>query len=463
MRIRSALAAPFRLAPVDLFAVVAIALVALSLVAGPVFSQDPSPSPQPTIAAEATVAPTPLGTFEPGPSPSHSLPPGGSVDGDPCAPTPTPDPAASLDPNATPNPDTTSPPNPNLCPAQPNGADPLALLAWIFTPIFQAIFIGLVFLYSVTGDIGISIILLTIVIRILMIPVFRAQIVSQRRMQMVQPELKAIQAKYKGDRAKISAEQMKLYKDRGVNPASGCLPAVLQMVLLLPMYQVFNNALKAPDISSMLHPFGIQVVDVQCQNPGDPYSPCIDTTITWLAWLPKIDTGALHIPGYPGGLPSEQPEIFLSMAFLFGFGLSLLAMTSAALQLVQTRMMMTRSGDAQQATQQRMFMLLPAFSLIYGFILPAGLFIYWITTTIFSIVQQFLINGYGGLFPLFGWTPRFAVDHQPRFPVSMPKLKPASPDKDGATTTTTKRSTKESAAGTIRPARRRSRRRGRRR
>jgi hypothetical protein len=183
-----------------------------------------------------------------------------------------------------------------------------------------------------------------------------------------------------------------------------------------------------------------------------------------LGWVPKIDGDGFHFPGYPGGLPSNEPEIFLSLPFLFGFGLSLLALTSAALQLVQTRMMMTRSGDAQQATQQRMFLLLPAFSLIYGFILPAGLFIYWITTTVFSIIQQFLINGYGGLFPMFGWTPEFAKDHTPRFPVKMPEPKPVTEAKDGDTTTpSSKRSTKESAAGTIRPARRRSRRRGRRR
>ncbi|MFV2064898.1 MAG: YidC/Oxa1 family membrane protein insertase, partial [Chloroflexota bacterium] len=350
-------------------------------------------------------------------------------------------------------------------PGAAHGADPLALLAWLFTPIFQAIFLGLVFLYSVTGDIGVAIILLTIVLRILLVPVFRAQIVSQRRMQMVQPEIKVIQAKYKGDRAKISAEQMKLYKDRGVNPASGCLPAVVQMILLLPMYQVFNNALKAPDISSMLHPFGVQVLDIQCQNPSDPFAPCIDTIIPWLAWIPKVDASGFQMPGYPGGLPSEQPEIFLLVFAAFGLGLSLLAAASAILQLIQTRMMMARSADQQQMAQQRIFMLLPAFSLIYGAILPAGLFIYWITTTIFSIIQQFLINGYGGMFPLFGWTPKFAVDHQPRFPVSMPTPKPPSKDGDGdrSPAQSTTRSTKESAAGTIRPAKRRSRRRGRRR
>jgi YidC/Oxa1 family membrane protein insertase len=463
MRIRSALAAPFRLAPLDLMAAIAIALIALSLVAGPAFSQDQSPSPAPTVALETTApgptpspdaAPTPATSPAPEASPAATLMPGASTTEDPCAPRPTPDPDATPDPNAT------APPNPNLCPAQP-GANPLDLLAWIFTPIFQVIFIGLAFLYSVTGDIGIAIILLTILIRTLMIPIFRMQIVSQRRMQMLQPELKAIQAKYKGDRAKISEQQMQLYKDRGVNPASGCLPAVLQLVLLLPMYQVFTQGLKAPDISSMLHPFGIQLVHLECQNPGDPYSPCINPDIPWLAWIPKIDNG-FQLPGYPGGLPSNQPEIFVMVLAGLGLGLSLLATVSALLQLIQTRMMMTRSSDPAQATQQRLFLLLPAFSLIYGAILPAGLFIYWITTTVFSIVQQFLINGYGGLFPRFGWTPGFARDHTPRFPVKMPEPKPAAVNADG-TTETTKRSTKESAAGTIRPARRRSRRRGRRR
>ena len=178
--------------------------------------------------------------------------------------------------------------------------------------------------------------------------------------------------------------------------------------------------------------------------------------------MPKIDNG-LVLPGYPGGLPSNEPEVFLMV--IAGFGLSLLAVVSALMQLVQTRMMMNRAaaGDSTTATQNCMFLLLPAFSLIYGAILPAGLFIYWITTSVFSIIQQFLINGFGGFFPLFGWTPGFAKDFQAPFPVSLPDPKPADPDKDGGPTTTTKRSTKESAAGTIRPARRRSRRRGRRR
>jgi YidC/Oxa1 family membrane protein insertase len=483
VNIRSALTAPFRLSFIDLLAAVAIAVLAFSLAVGPVLAQDASPTVEPATATDAAAAgatdapataapeegavsgstPQPEGTAEV----AASLAPEATDEAevDPCAPRPT------QDPDASPDPDATQAPPENLCPAQPS-SNPLDLLAWLFTPIFQVIFIGLAELYDLTGDIGISIILLTIIIRILLIPVFRAQIVSQRRMQMLQPELRAIQNKYKGDRQKISEEQMKLYRDRGVNPASGCLPAVLQLFLLLPMYQVFMRGLSAPDISAMLSvkiPFTdteVQVVDVACYDPTNPYAPCINPDIPWLAWLPRIDGGFI-IPGYPGGLPANEPEVFVMVFGGLGLGLSLLALVSAFVQLIQSRMMMNRNvapGDTTAATTNRMMLLLPLFSIVYGAILPAGLFIYWITTSVFSVVQQFLINGFGGLFPLFGWTPRIAREFTAPFPVTMPEPKAPEPDKNGdKSKPTKKRSTKESAAGTIRPARRRSRRRGRRR
>jgi YidC/Oxa1 family membrane protein insertase len=363
----------------------------------------------------------------------------------------------------TPAPTPVVTPHPNLCPAQ-FGADPFSLLAWAFTPVFQVLFLGLVFFYNLGMDIGLAIIALTIVIRLLMVPLFRRQIVSQRRMQMIQPEMRAIQLKYKGNRAKISEEQMKLYRERGVNPASGCLPAVLQMFLLLPMYQVFTQGLSAPNISSMLSVFGQPVMNVECYDPTNPLAPCIDPNVPWLWWLPRITSNGLEL--YPGGLPANLPEIFI-MVLPGLFGLSLLALASALLQLVQTRMMTTPTDDPQQRSTQRVFLILPLISLIYGWFLPAGLFIYWITTTIFSIVQQFLINGFGGLFPLFGWTPRFAQNHTPRYPVPefTPRSEPTStqPGTSGGTpAASARRSTADSAAGTIRPAKRSSRR-GRRR
>ena len=395
------------------------------------FSVDPLAFAATPVPSAALVAP---------PAPS-SLPAGaaGAVSSQPPCPNPAATPAPSLRPGQTPEPTR----HPNLCPAQPNGADPFSLLAWAFTPIFQAIFLVLIFFYNIVGDIGIAIVLVTLLIRLLLVPVYRAQIVSQRRMQMLQPELKAISQKYKGDRQKVSEEQMRLYKERGVNPASGCLPTMLTMVLLLPMYSVFSSGLTAPNISSMLDVFGIRVLNVACQAGAAAGGPCIQPHIWWL-----------------GGLDASTPEILFKVPVI-GFGFSLLALVSALLQLLQTRMMMPSTSDPQAQAQQRAFLLLPLLSLVYGSFLPAGLFIYWIVTTVFSIVQQYLIAGWGSLFPLFGWTPSFAIGHTPRFAPPPPKPQAPGPGEPPGP----RRPPKDSAAGTVRPNRERARtsRRGRRR
>jgi YidC/Oxa1 family membrane protein insertase len=475
-----------------------VAMWLLAQIAGPMSAQSPAASSAPAatatpVAATATPAvPTPTAQPTPAPSAAPSAGPtaapsaapsaapaaSGAVvpagspgpDGSP-SPSGTPAPCPNPVPSATPTPAPgTTPiptPHPNLCPAQLNAGDPTSVIAWAFTPIFQALFMGLAFFYNITRDIGIAIIALTIVIRLLLVPVFRAQIVSQRRMQMLQPELRAIQNKYKGNRAKISEEQMKLYKERGVNPASGCLPALLQMLLLIPMYNVFSQGLNAPNISSMLSVAGNQVLTVTCYDPTNPLAPCINPAVPWLGWIPIIDSNGISLQP-SGALPANLPEILI-MVLPGLFGLSLLALAAALLQLVQTRMMATQSDDPQVRSQQRIFLILPLFSLFYGWFLPAGLFIYWITTTIFSIVQQYLINGWGGLFPLFGWTPRFAVNHTPRFPVKPiePIVKPGTPGSSGLNDSdapvSSRRTASDSAAGTIKPARGRSSRRGRRR
>lgn len=416
----------------DLVLALALALLAIVAIAAPVIGADPSavPSAVPSTAPSTT--------------PSAVAGTSGDASAPPC---PLPHPLPTAQPGQ-------SPLAHNLCPAVLSAADPLSIFAWIFTPIFQAIFMVLAFLYNLVGDIGIAIIALTLLLRIVLVPVFRAQIVSQRRMQSLQPELRAIQTKYKGNRSKVSEEQMRLYRERGVNPASGCLPGLLQLVLLIPMYQVISQGLAAPNISSMLQIFGNPVLGVACQDPGNPGVPCIQPTIPWLDWLTPA----------AGGLDAHVPEVLITVIPGI-FGLSILALVSALLQLVQTRMMSSAgaSDDPQVRTQQRIFLILPIFSLFYGWILPSGLFLYWITTTIFSIVQQYLIAGWGGLFPLFGWTPAFAVDHRPRFPIpSIPVRVDNGPSTENLST---RRSPTDRAAGTIRPARTKSRssRRGRRR
>ena len=120
--------------------------------------------------------------------------------------------------------------------------------------------------------------------------------------------------------------------------------------------------------------------------------------------------------------------------------------------------------DDQNTKIQRQSMLfLPFISIFYGGFLPAGLFIYWIVSTLFSLVQQYLIIGWGGLFPLLGWDPAFAREHKPRFPVAIPAADPTKRAANSVLTQTDERAAK--AATTIRPRERGGRqgRRGRRR
>jgi len=425
-----------------------VAWLALFGGALPVGAETPGPSATPAPAASAQPGSTPE------PTPVASLPGGANpaVPQPPCPlPSPTPAPTASPTPEGTPDPNATATPAPTptphaLCPAQLSG-NPGDILAWAFNPIFQTLFLGLAAGYQLFGDIGIAIIVLTLIIKTVLIPISRAQIVSQRRMQMVQPEIKAINAKFKGNRAKISEETMRLYRERGINPASGCLPAILQLGLLLPIYSVISTGLGAPDISSALQFLGQPVLQgLACHAPGT-LEPCINPYVWWL------------------GLDAHVPQVTLRLPII-GFPISSLALVAAFLQLIQTRMAAPSTSDPQQASQQRIFLILPLFSIIYGAILPAGLFIYWIVFTLYSIVQQYLIAGWGSLFPLFGWTPGFAQNHQPRFPVKPPTPKPPSADSDASRRTEQDtRSATDRAAGTIRPARQRGRtsRRGRRR
>jgi YidC/Oxa1 family membrane protein insertase len=351
-------------------------------------------------------------------------------------------------------------PHPPLVPAQP-GADPISLLAWAFTPVFQVMFIILVGTYDVLhnlgvpGAIGWAIVVLTLAVRALVIPLYRQQLVSQRRMQLLQPEVKEIQRRYKGDANKARLAQQALYKERGINPLAGCLPLLLQMPLLFIMYSVIQNGLTNQDPRAMLSLFGFKVVDLHCNNVIDAAKNVLDTA------RPCIDT---VIPAL-GNLDVSKPSTFLSIS-LGGFvlGLSVLAVASALLQLVQSRMMLpiTKPADDDQNSkiQRQTMLFLPLISIAYGGFLPAGLFIYWVTASVFTIIQQYLIVGWGGMFPLFGWTPAFATGHTPRFPVEMPP--PPDPSKRAAILTDTEKKT--TAASTIRPRERgRQGRRGRRR
>jgi YidC/Oxa1 family membrane protein insertase len=359
---------------------------------------------------------------------------------------------ASIAPDASPSHSPTPEPQP-LVAAKP-GADPLSLLAFLFTPLFQGLFILLAELYALSGNVVVAIILMTVLIRLLTLRLSARQIVSQKRMQVLAPELKELtkelQRRYKGDRQAVYAATQAFYKERGVSPTAGCLPSILQMGLLFPMYWVIRDGLTSYDPSAMLKPFGLNIVpSLTCPHVVngvvDKAQPCINTVVA--------------------GINMGQPQVLFDLSIIgFTLGVSAMALASAFLQFVQSRMLMPPAveNDPSASSQRSMMVLFPFISILYGGFLPAGLFVYWITTSAFSIVQQFLIVGWGSMFPLFGWNPAFAQSHNPRFPVTMPE--PVNAGKSLAATRYKPEERWASAASTVRPnTRKRAGRRGRRR
>jgi YidC/Oxa1 family membrane protein insertase len=295
----------------------------------------------------------------------------------------------------------------------------------IFLPLFNA----LVGIYQILfTDLALAIIVLTLVIRTLLAPLFVRQIRSSKEMQQVQPLVREVQRKHKGNPRKIQEETQAIYREHGVSPFAGCLPSLVQLVILLPMYQAlirvssivtftpgegtetaFNAFLSAnPAIQSLGNNNYSIPFDGSCVIPTayHAFLPLNCQLITPLKLTEAIDT---TVP-WLGGINLAVVDSVFAIG-LFGFAISGLAILAAALQFVQVRMTMARNtggDDPTAAASQTMVYLFPIMTIVWGALFPAGLMLYWITYTAYLIVQQYFIVGWGNLFPILGWQPRWA-------------------------------------------------------
>ncbi len=301
-----------------------------------------------------------------------------------------------------------------------------------FLPLFNLL-IGLYELPIV--DFAVAIILFTVIIRFALAPLFVRQIRSQREMQRMQPLVREIQRKHKGNRQKITEETMALYKEHGVNQFGGCLPVLLQLPLLFALYQALIRAsnvvtLTAEQASSQAFATlqqnlpGITAVAGEPNKFNAPISgPCNLPAYNipeFSHFLPLncqlIDPIKLAEPvqttiGWLGGLNlAAVDHVFAVIIPGTGFALSALAFVAAILQFVQVKMTSPRPNpdDPTSSTQSTMVYLFPLMTIFWGGLFPSGLILYWVVYTAFLVAQQYTIMGWGNLFPIFGWQPRWA-------------------------------------------------------
>jgi YidC/Oxa1 family membrane protein insertase len=193
---------------------------------------------------------------------------------------------------------------------------------------------------------GLAVIAFTIGVKTLLLPLTITSIRSSKAMQELQPKIKELQKKYGKDRARLSQETMKLYQTHRVNPMAGCLPMIIQIPIFFGVYRAIR---------------GLSTGDVGYWHGG-------------FLWLNSLaDKDPYHI----------------------------LPVLAGVFQFVQTKMMrpagQAKSSDPQQAMMNQMMNFMPITVVLFGWQYAAGPVLYWVTQSVYSVVQQWFITGWGSM------------------------------------------------------------------
>lgn len=224
---------------------------------------------------------------------------------------------------------------------------------WFQTIFYQPILNLLVFLYNIVPghDMGIAIILLTIIIKLILYPLSKKSLKSQKALQDLQPKIEEIKKKYKDKKEDMSRAMMQLYKDNKVNPFSSCLPLLIQLPFLFAVFRVFRNGLN---------------------NSLDLVYSFVDKPeiISYMS-LGFIDLSVRNIP---------------------------IALLAGVAQFWQTRMMMAKKPaikspgakdeNMMAMMNKQMMYFMPALTIFIGLSFPGGLALYWLVTTVLTGLQQ---------------------------------------------------------------------------
>ena len=229
--------------------------------------------------------------------------------------------------------------------------DTVAVSSGIWRPLEVLLKWLLQFFYKLIPNWGVSIILVTILIKLVFFPLTKKSSESTQQMQKMQPKIQELQAKYKGKPQKLNEEMAKLYKEAGYNPLSGCLPLLIQLPILFAMYRLFNNYFEFRGAMFIPH------------------------------WIPDLSVGD-SILQFPSPIP-----------FLGWTDLRILPIVYVISQMVFGKITQTPTSDQQQnSTMKIMLYGMPLFFFFMFYNAPSGLLLYWTCTNFLMLVQQMIIK-----------------------------------------------------------------------
>jgi len=230
-----------------------------------------------------------------------------------------------------------------------------------FTILTQPIYNALVYLYEVIPgqDLGLAIILLTVLIKLILWPLTGKSLSSQKAMQELQPKVEELKKQYKDDKEGQAKALMELYKTEKVNPFSSCLPMLIQLPVLLALYSVLSQSIANPEFIANLYAFV-------------PVPEVMGSTLFGF-----LDLHARSIP---------------------------LAILAGAVQYVQVRQLQVsrppkivakkesaKDEDMTAMMNKSMLYTMPIITVIFGSTFPGGVTLYWLTSSVVSVIQQFIV------------------------------------------------------------------------
>lgn len=258
-------------------------------------------------------------------------------------------------------------------------------LVWPLINVLVAIYKVLI-LVHIPYALGFSIIILTILIRFALYPFTKSQIKVSKKMQELSPHLSKLKEKHKNDSKRLQQETMQLYKEHGVNPAAGCLPVLIQIPIIWGLYTVLQQVvgLKTNAIVTQIN--SIVYADfLKLQNGWDPYFFGVKLGSNPSELLSTVGPLIVLIPILTGLFQFIQSKMLFNKP------------KQASDQPKKQAMPAGRQEDFASAFQTQSMYIFPVMIGFFSYTFPIGISLYWNTFTVFGIIQQYQIQGLGGL------------------------------------------------------------------
>ncbi len=255
------------------------------------------------------------------------------------------------------------------------------------TLLIQPLANGLILFYKLLfSNMGLAIVGFSLFLRVILNPLTKPYMKSMKKMKEYEPQLAKLKEKWKGDKTKLVQAQADFYKEKGINPGAGCLPYILQIVVLIALFNVFARALSTSN----------EAVTNFNKLLYSPLKFAENQTInTKFLYLDVTRPDIFHIPGVP--FPFPGPILLLAALVQFLSAKMMAPLVKAEEKVAEK----TKSGvdDIQVAMQSSMTFTFPLFTIIFGISFPAGLALYWFLFSLYQMIQQYQTSGWGSLSP----------------------------------------------------------------